>query len=113
MMQPIPRITGCTTPLLGLGARLACELYLPIVYLLSCFTRIYGSAGGGRYNFIVTGTPTKIPCDCLCDLIAGRICFLIQQHRGGHDTARCAVSALHRAVLDERFLDGVSAIPHS
>src|SRR3972149_1920293 len=103
MRQPMPRITGCTTPLSGLGTCLSCVLYLPIFYLLSCFTRIFYC----MYYFIVTGTATKIPSDCLFDLVARRVGFLVQQHGGRHDKARCAVSALDRAMLDKCFLDGV------
>ena len=45
------------------------------------------------------------------DFCVGRIAVFLEQYRRGHDEARRAKSALHRARRHERLLHGVAAVP--
>src|SRR5512139_1828598 len=106
MIQPMPRMSGCTPRSRGFCSGRRMEEYLPIysprwIQLCLYFVGVRDHVVYCLNNFVVACATTQIACNRLLDLIACWVRFLFQQFCGRHQETRRAVSALHCTMFDK------------
>src|SRR5271157_1314258 len=103
-IQPMPRHTGWGRSMRDFGVLIMVGEYFPICHLSNLdFACIFYCLN----DLVIACATTQVAGDGLFDFVLRGVRFFFEQFCGRHDKARCAISALDCAILNESFLHGM------